>query len=91
MTWLDGEEGNIADLCERRLLPQARVGLERMGMARPEIDRWLGIVAARVGTRQNSARWQRRWVAEHGRDFPALVQAYWAQQDSGIPVHGWIV
>ena len=91
VTWLDGEEGNIADLCERRLLPQARAGLERMGMARPEIDRWLGIVAARVETRQNGARWQRRWVAEHGRDFPALVQAYRDRQDSGIPVHGWTI
>jgi gamma-glutamyl:cysteine ligase YbdK (ATP-grasp superfamily) len=89
VTWFDGEEGRLAELCEQRLLPQARAGLERMGMARAEIDRWLGIVAARVVTRQTGARWQRRWVHERGGDFPALVQAYRAHQDSGLPVHGW--
>jgi Uncharacterized conserved protein len=87
--WFDGREGTVAELCEQRLIPQARGGLVRMGLAREEADHWLGIVAARVGSRRTGARWQRDWVAGHGRDFPGLVQAYREHQDSGEPVHRW--
>ena len=89
VSWFDGQEGSVGDLCEQRLLPQARVGLVRMGMEKEEIDRWLGIVSARVTGRQTGARWQRRWVEEHGRDFERLVQAYLSRQNSGAPVHAW--
>ncbi len=87
--WFDGRTGTVTELCRQRLLPQARAGLLRMGLERPEADRWLAIVAERVRTGQTGARWQRRWVAEHGRDFPGLVQAYLERQESGLPVHAW--
>ncbi|HIE56268.1 MAG TPA: hypothetical protein EYP90_14030 [Chromatiaceae bacterium] len=89
VSWFDGQRGVLGDLCEQRLLPQARSGLRRMGMEKEEIDHWLGIVSARVLSRQTGARWQRRWVEEHGRDFPRLVQAYMIRQNSAGPVHGW--
>jgi len=87
--WFDGREGVLGDLCEQRLIPQARAGLLELGVARAEVDHWLGIVQARVAGRSTGARWQRRWVREHGRDFPALVRAYLDRQESGLPVHVW--
>ncbi len=87
--WFDGREGTLAELCEQRLLPQARRGLERLGVPAAEAEPWLEIVAARVAARRTGSRWQRAWVKAHDRDFPALVRAYLECQESGAPVHRW--
>ncbi|BAO43196.1 glutamate-cysteine ligase family protein [Thiolapillus brandeum] len=89
ITWFDGQEGSIVDLCLQKLLPQARAGLERMGIPAQETARWLGIIEARIEGRQTGAHWQRKWVARYGKDFPALVRAYREMQDSGKPVSQW--
>ena len=87
--WFDDRRGSVAELCEQRLLPQARAGLLRMGLERAEVDRWMEIVQHRVTSRQTGARWQRRWVEAHGRQFPGLVLDYLEHQNSGRPVHRW--
>ncbi|WP_456448627.1 glutamate-cysteine ligase family protein [Thiolapillus sp.] len=89
VTWFDGQQGSIADLCLSRLLPQARTGLERMGISGQEAGRWLDIIEARISARQTGAHWQRQWVARYGKDFPALVRAYRERQASGKPVSQW--
>ena len=89
ITWFDGRQGSLAELCRRRLLPQARRGLLAMGLEAAEVEPWLAILAERIASGQTGARWQRRWVAEHGRDFGALTLAYWERQESGLPVHRW--
>lgn len=85
----DGERGSMAELCLNRLLPLAGRGLERLGFARPDAERWLGILRARVESRATGAAWQRGWVARHGRDFDNLVLAYAERQGTGRPVHEW--
>ncbi len=89
VTWFDGREGSVADLCLQQLIPQARVGLARMGVTAGEADRWLDIIEARVASRQTGARWQREWVTRNGKDFPAMVRAYREHQESAQPVHAW--
>jgi hypothetical protein len=84
-----GHSGELGELCSRQLLPLAERGLARLGLARQEVDRWLGILRARVDQRATGAAWQRAWVARHGRDFHGLVQAYAEQQATGLPVHQW--
>ena len=86
--WLDGRCGDMGELC-RRLLPLARKGLEQLGIARGEIERWLSIVDGRLASGQNGAAWQKRWVSRHGADMQALTEAYLLRQDSGQPVHRW--
>ena len=76
-------------LLTRELLPRAAEGLKRLGIEPAERDALLGIVAARVASRQTGARWQRDWVAQHGRDWPGLVRAYRGWQNTGAPVHTW--
>jgi gamma-glutamyl:cysteine ligase YbdK (ATP-grasp superfamily) len=89
ITWLDGQQGSVADLCLEKLLPGAKTGLERMGISTEEAGRWLNIIEARVAGRQTGAHWQRQWVNRHGKDFPALVRAYREWQGSGKPVSRW--
>jgi gamma-glutamyl:cysteine ligase YbdK (ATP-grasp superfamily) len=84
-----GAEGELGTLCTEQLLPLASRGLARLGLDRPEIDHWLGILRARVEGRATGAAWQRAWVERHGRDFNGLVQAYAEQQQTGRPVHLW--
>ncbi|WP_456373633.1 glutamate-cysteine ligase family protein [Thiolapillus sp.] len=89
VTWFDGQEGSVADLCLEKLLPQARAGLERMAVSGEEAARWLDIIEQRIARRQTGAHWQRRWVRRYGKDFPAMVRAYREWQGSGKPVSQW--
>lgn len=84
----DGEFGMRA-LIMNELLPLARLGLETLDIPRGEIDHFLDVIGARVDSSQNGAAWQRRWVALHGIDLHALVQAYRERQERGAPVHSW--
>jgi hypothetical protein len=87
--WLDGREHAVADLIGDELVPLARRGLAALGVDGEDADRCLATIAARVRTRLNGAAWQRAHVAEHGRDFHALLADYLARQRSGMPVHEW--
>ena len=80
-----------------RLLPVARVGLLGFGVAPPEADELLAVVAARVASGQTGSVWQRRALAslERGRERPAalaaLTEAYIERSAAGAPVHEWDV
>ncbi|NEV63159.1 glutamate--cysteine ligase [Thiorhodococcus minor] len=87
--WLDGRALPVTSILEEDLLPRARSGLQHLGVDPAEIAHWLGIIAARLGTRRTGARWQRAWVARHGPDMAGLTSAYLAHQASGKPVHTW--
>ncbi len=89
--WIDGRHWRLAALMQERLLPMAREGLREWGCEAGDIDRYLGVIAGRVGTRQTGAAWQIAHAEAHGRDFPALVAAYRSHQDEDRPVHEWPV
>jgi hypothetical protein len=79
LLWVDehGErELGARQLVVEELLPLARRGLQSRNIPDAEIDEYLNIIGARVESSQNGAAWQRRWVAMHGTDLHALVQAY---------------
>ena len=71
------------------LLPLARRGLEAQEIPADEIDRYIGVIEARIDSGQNGANWQRRWVEQHGGNLHNLVTAYRLRQDTGTPVHTW--
>jgi len=89
VTWLGGRKGALRALLLDELLPQARAGLQRLALDPGDIDRFLGIVEARVRSGQTGAAWQRRWVERHGRDMRGLTEAYAERQNSARPVHEW--
>ena len=87
--WSDGQIHPVARLLLRQILPCARQGLSDLGLDPADIDRYLGVIEARVAARRNGAAWQRAWVARNGHDMAALTQAYSARQQTGEPVHRW--
>jgi len=87
--WLDGEKGPIRSLILQRLLPLARQGLETLEIDAVDIDKYLGIIEARVSSARTGAAWQRAYVARHGAGMEALTEAYYERQEGGQPVHEW--
>ena len=77
------------------LLPAARHGLVRGGVAVAEADRLLGVIGARVATGQTGAAWQRAALAaaEPGRSreqaLTVMLDRYLACAATGQPVHTW--
>jgi hypothetical protein len=79
----------------RRLLPVAHRGLVQAGVAEGEAGRLLEVVAARVGTGQTGAVWQRRGLLAPRRRYgprqapEALLARYLELAGTGRPVHRW--
>jgi hypothetical protein len=77
------------------LLPAARQGLVRAGVAAAEADRLLGVIAARVATGQTGAVWQRRALAAleprlgRERALAATLERYLDYAATDQPVHSW--
>ncbi|MEN9252231.1 MAG: glutamate-cysteine ligase family protein [Thermostichales cyanobacterium BF4_bins_65] len=87
--WLDNKSLPVDQLLLRELLPLAEAGLGRLGIDPQDRRTYLGIMAERVASGQTGAVWQRRFVAEHGRDRRRLTEVYWRWQETGAPVHTW--
>lgn len=79
----------IAELILQQLLPQAEQGLLQLQLDKADIDYYLGIIRQRVECGQNGSQWQRDFVRAHGRDWDALMQAYYHHQQQQLPVHLW--
>ncbi len=86
-----GRRRAVKKLLLDHLLPMAERGLAAMALPPEEQQHWLEIIRQRVTSGQNGSRWQRAWVARHGKDFPGLVQSYREQQNQGQPIHLWRV
>lgn len=89
VVWLDGERIRVRDLLLTELLAQARIGLERLGIRRPDADRYLDIIGERVEGGQTGAVWQRECANHFGGDLRTMTAAYHRNQWSGLPVHRW--
>jgi len=87
--WYDGERWGVSRLVQKVLLGQARRGLETLRVDRGDIDRYLGVIEARVATGATGAAWQRGFFARHRGDRRALTCAYRALSAAGEPVHRW--
>ena len=87
--WWDGEGINVRRLLLESLIETADAGLQRLGIALTDRQRFIGIVHARVARHLNGTAWQRDWVERHGRDWAGLVLAGRHWQASGLPVHEW--
>ncbi len=77
------------------LLPLARSGLEKARINESDIDRYLGIIEARVSARKCGARWQinnyRRLRDRYGTGvaLTELTRGIYERQQTSEPVHTW--
>jgi gamma-glutamyl:cysteine ligase YbdK (ATP-grasp superfamily) len=89
LTWTDGKKHPVRHLLLDKLLPLAHRGLSALNIDEPDINKYLGVVESRVKNNCNGTAWQRAYVAKHGPDMAALIEAYLERQNSGEPVHEW--
>ena len=89
--WLDGKKIRMDTLLMNELLPAARSGLQKLGIAKADIESFIGLLEKRVRRKRNGALWQKAFVGKYGHDMKALVQAYLEKQNSGEPVGEWSI
>ncbi|MGH9928161.1 MAG: CBS domain-containing protein [Pyrinomonadaceae bacterium] len=94
--WIDGQVYPAAALVLDHLLPLARQGLEGAKVGAADVDRYLGIVEARVRSRQTGARWILKSLTAMEDAGPKdiglrqLTATMLACQKEGQPVHTWL-
>ncbi len=97
LAWLDGAVVGAPELILEHLLPVARAGLARAGLADRDIARRLDIIAARVAGGQTGAEWQLRSFEalsprlRRGRSAACLTAAMARLAETGAPAHTWPV
>ncbi|GAB5450601.1 MAG: hypothetical protein Hals2KO_09290 [Halioglobus sp.] len=87
-------EQPIADILES-LLPLARTGLESIGIARDECERYLQVIEGRLERRQTGAIWQRDRLAALEQRVSAveaqhaMLEEFMTLSEQNLPVAEW--
>jgi gamma-glutamyl:cysteine ligase YbdK (ATP-grasp superfamily) len=92
-----GAKVPVPELVLRHLLPIAREGLARWDVDAASIDRYLGVIEARMLAEQNGASWQIETYQrlmddddlDRGEATAELMRRYQQHSRSGEPVHTW--
>ena len=93
-TWLDGRRLGVRKLLRQELIPAAVEGLQALQVPSEDIDRYLGVIKARVSSGRTGARWLLDTLADvrEGereaicRDAVKLMRE---RQSGALPVHRW--
>jgi CBS domain-containing protein len=94
-TWLNGQRLSAQELILNHLLPLARQGLEKVGIAGDEQARYLDVMEERVRRNQNGSLWVLRSLKDMGEQgtreqrHQALVATMLEHQKTNTPVHEW--
>lgn len=86
ITWLDGRLHPARRLL-RGLLPLTREGLEGLGLGTEEVERYLGVLEARLDTGRTGADWLTGHWHRCDGDLVQLMADYLENQRTGAPVH----
>ncbi|MHC4513708.1 MAG: glutamate-cysteine ligase family protein [Planctomycetota bacterium] len=95
LMWWNKTEYAAPDLIRNELLPLARRGLEADNIDSADIDRYLGVIEARVESGRTGAQWTldslQRMADTGTRDqrMQALTRAMIRNAETGEPVHTW--
>lgn len=94
-TWFGGEQAPAADLILSTLVPLARKGLNVSGINDADIDRYMGVIEARVGSKRTGAKWLLDSLKEMGTQgtleerLRNVTSGAIDYQQRGLPVHEW--
>ena len=93
-TWFDGYRLGARELLRKELIPAARDGLESLQVPTEDIDRYLGIIEARVDNGCTGARWMLDALAKvHQGEREAAcrdaVKMMRERQGGELPIHRW--
>ncbi|NNE38833.1 MAG: glutamate--cysteine ligase, partial [Gammaproteobacteria bacterium] len=87
--WTGDRKMKIDKLILEELLPGAKEGLRSLGINEPDIKQYLGIIEARTRTQRTGASWQKSFINNCESDMHAMLEAYYNNQQSNLPVHDW--
>jgi len=93
--WTSGRPRPAADLILHELLPLARKGLERQNIDAADIERYLGVLEARVASAQTGAMWAIDSLAQMNPNrtrasrLRGLTRSIRDLQADETPVHRW--
>ncbi len=94
-TWVRRQTPTASELILGELLPLAREGLRSVAVSAGDIDRYCGIIEARVASGRTGARWLLESLSDmkeagiHSERLAALTAATIDRQRSGLPCHEW--
>ena len=97
MNWFGDTHMPARKLILDELLPLAESGLQKYGVNQNDIDKYLGVLRARVSTRRNGARWALESLNEmhdqgtEDQRLRCLVSSMVEQQSTGRPVSEWVL
>lgn len=95
MMWLDGENWQTQKLILEQLLPRARRGLSKVGVAAADVDRYLGVLEERVKAEATGSQWaldslaNMDPVAKSNVRMRTLTAAMKKNQEEDKPIHEW--
>jgi len=95
LTWFDGEAVPAQHLLRDRLIPMAREGLLAAKLDRGDVDRYLGVLDARVRAGATGSRWilkSQLAMKDHGTQgerLAALTAAIAKRQETGQSIVHW--
>ena len=94
-TWFKDRKVTATELVAKELLPLARIGLEKKGVDKADIDRYLGIIEERARLHINGARWQLRAftslknLVSREEAVSGITNATLKNQKLEKPIHTW--
>lgn len=95
LTWFDGETLPAQQLLREKLIPMAREGLRAGRIDEGDIERYLGVLDARVTSGSTGSRWLLKSLQSmgthgtHGERLSAVTQAVVRRQETGKSVVHW--
>lgn len=89
LTWENDSQIDARTLLLEEILPMAYDGLKLLKINKTDVVHYLGIIKARLLTRQTGATWQRAYREKHHKGNLDLVASYLEKQRGGTPVHEW--
>lgn len=87
--WVDSNRGTIQKLVLDRLLQEAEIGLNRLGINEEDIKHYLGIIDQRISTGQTGSSWQHKFSELHNYNMSLMTNTYFNNQKANRPVHLW--
>lgn len=94
-SWAHGKKYNATELIAKELIPLARQGLEKCGIVKNDIDRYMDVIEARNENRQTGTSWIIKSYSglqkEANREeiSIAITSGMLKNQKLGKPVHEW--
>lgn len=88
--WLDGKFYQIKDLLLQKLIPSVWEELNHFSLACSRTETLINdVIKNRADSLQTGSAWQKAYVKKFGKKFDKLVEEYWKNQQTNVPVYKW--